>query len=86
MGDCIKIAFIHRIRISMEHFGAKHYFFALGKSNKTKIDENNWDDYDETHLQDRLGRVPFSPPFQILVLEQQRWEVNDGSEGGNKKY
>ena len=61
MGDCIKIAFIHRIRISMEHFGAKHYFFSLGNSNKTKIDENNWDDYDETHLLDRLGRVPFPP-------------------------
>ena len=50
MGDCIKIAFIHRIRISMEHFGAKHYFFSLGNSNKTKIDENNWDDYDQKNI------------------------------------
>ena len=59
MGDCIKIAFIHRIRISMEHFGEKHYFFALGKSNKTKTDENNWADYNETHLLDRLGSLFF---------------------------
>ena len=85
MGDCIKIAFIHRIRISMEHFGAKHYFFALGKSNKTKIDENNWDD-----MLKHIYKIGWEgcrfPPFQILVLEQQRWEVNDGSEGGNKRY
>ena len=38
MGDCIKIAFIHRIWISMEHLWRKHYSLILEQCDVKKSD------------------------------------------------